>query len=301
LAVSHIKRLVFVALWLLIAVVFLDSRLQARNADLVIRQPSRAKERASFPHDKARHKTLDCSKCHSVTTAEPDVKSFPGHVSCAGCHNLALEALSKPVLFCGICHEGRPSSRSRPALFDFPKTQVQTDFGSDFSHPSHLKAMPAQLLNPSGAQTSSLQTPRCTDCHQRTQPARAGSPEMAIETGHRNCFKCHGERPVKPPSMNQCAECHQLGGPHSPQMFGSVKAFKHEDHEFEIRPRKKTEYPLTKAPDYLCSECHSSVVAAESLDRIKLPDERYCSECHNNRLGLPEPLAQDVLDSLKRR
>ena len=298
--VSGIKRIVFVVLWLLIAVVFFDSRLQARNADVLIPQPSQAKERASFPHDKDRHKTLDCSKCHSVTTAEPDVKDFPGHASCTGCHNLALEAMTKPLLFCGICHEGRPSSRSRPALFDFPKPQVQTDFGSDFSHPSHLKPMPGQALNP-GTQASSLQTPRCTDCHQRTQPVRAGSPEMTIETGHRSCFKCHGEQPVKPPSMNQCAECHQIGGPRSPDMFGLVKAFKHEDHEFEIRPRKKKEYPLTKAPDYLCSECHSSVVAADALDRIKLPDERYCSECHNNRLGLPEPLAQEVLDSLKKR
>ena len=99
--------------------------------------------------------------------------------------------------------------------------------------------------------------------------------------------------------MNQCAECHKLDGPHSPHIYDAVKAFKHEDHEFDIRPRKKKEYPLAKASDYLCSECHSSVVAAEALDRIKLPEEKQCAECHNGRLGLPDSLARDLLERLK--
>jgi hypothetical protein len=124
---------------------------------------------------------------------------------------------------------------------------------------------------------------------------------MTVETGHRTCFKCHGEQPVKPPSMDQCAECHKLDGPHSPHLYNMVKAFKHEDHEFDIRPRKKKEYPLAKAPDYLCIECHSSVVAAKALDRIKLPEENRCAECHNGRLGLPDALAREVLDNLRRR
>jgi hypothetical protein len=124
---------------------------------------------------------------------------------------------------------------------------------------------------------------------------------MTVETGHRTCFKCHGEQPVKPPSMNQCAECHKLDGPHSPHLYNVVKAFKHEEHEFDIRPRKKKDYPLAKAPDYLCSECHASVVAAGALDRIKLPEENHCAECHNGRLGLPDVLAREILDNLRKR
>ncbi len=299
--VSGIKRTVFALIGLLIAVVFLDTRLQARDGGAPITQSTQTRELASFPHGKDKHKTLECSQCHKITRAEPDVKDLPGHVSCAPCHNLALEALTKPALFCGICHEAGPISKSHPSLFRFPKPQVPTDFGTDFSHPSHLKPLPRPVVFTTGNQEYSVLTPRCTDCHKRTQPATPSVPEMTVETGHRSCFKCHGEQPVKPPSMNQCAQCHKLDGPHSPHLFNMVKAFKHEDHEFDIRPRKKKDYPLAKAPDYLCSECHASVVAAGALDRIKLPEENQCGACHNGRLGLPDALAREVLDNLRRR
>jgi hypothetical protein len=302
--VSRVKRIVFACAWALAAGLLLEATLHARG-DLARDEGPGAtqrntREEASFPHGSAKHKTLECSKCHSVTTAQPEVRKFPGHSSCSSCHNLALEALSKPVLFCGICHEARPASRQRAALFQFPKPRVETDFGADFSHPSHLKPMPASALSTSQTQTG-LQTPRCTDCHQRISQPAAGTPEMRIETGHSSCFKCHGEQPVKPPSMNQCAECHALDGARAPHLFASVKSFKHEDHEFDIRPRKKREYPLSKAPDYLCSECHSSVVTAARLDHIKLPEASYCAQCHNGRLGLPDSLVQEVLNDLRKR
>ena len=285
------------------AVAFLATGLQARDADSPTAESAQTRELASFPHGKDKHKTLECSRCHTITVAEPDVKDFPGHVSCAPCHNLALEALTKPIVFCGICHEAGPISKSHPSLFRFPKPQVPTDFGTDFSHPSHLKPMRQRItFTPGGEEVPGQfsQTPRCTDCHKRIQPATSSLSEMTVETGHRTCFKCHGEPPLKAPSMNQCAECHKLDGPHSPHLYNRVKAFKHEDHEFDIRPRKKKEYPLAKAPDYLCSDCHSSVVAAGALDRIKLPEERQCAECHNGRLGLPDALAREILDTLRR-
>jgi hypothetical protein len=49
----------------------------------------------------------------------------------------------------------------------------------------------------------------------------------------------------------------------------------------------------------LCRECHQSVVGAESLAQIKLPEENYCGQCHNGRLGLPDALDRSVLDSLR--
>jgi hypothetical protein len=295
---------VLAVILLLMAAGFLDAGLQARDAGLAATQSTPTREAASFPHNKDKHKTLECSKCHALTPDEPDVKDLPGHVSCAPCHNLALEALTKPALFCGICHEAGPLSKSKPALFRFPKPRVPTDFGTDFSHPSHLKPMPRQPAVAGSVQEVSgqlLQTPRCTDCHKRVQAATRDIPEMTIETGHRTCFKCHGEQPVKPPSRNQCAQCHKLEGPHAPHLYNLVKAFRHEDHEFDIRPRKKKEYPLNKAPDYLCSDCHTAVVTADALDRIKLPDENKCAECHNGRLGLPDVLASDVLDTMRKR
>ena len=94
---------------------------------------------ASFPHDTKGHKALDCAKCHTISPGQIDVKKFPGHLSCTPCHNFASEFFIKPVAFCGICHEGRAVSKSQSALFEFPKKGVRTDFGIDFSHPSHIK------------------------------------------------------------------------------------------------------------------------------------------------------------------
>src|SRR5260370_29250798 len=39
-------------------------------------------ERAKFPHDKPKHKTLDCSKCHSISPAKIDVAEYPKHAVC---------------------------------------------------------------------------------------------------------------------------------------------------------------------------------------------------------------------------
>src|SRR5215471_11603671 len=56
-----------------------------------------ANQRAAFPHGKPKHSTLDCSKCHTISPAEIDVKKFPGHAVCVACHNLALESINKPI------------------------------------------------------------------------------------------------------------------------------------------------------------------------------------------------------------
>lgn len=251
-----------------------------------------AREKASFPHDKPEHRKLECSKCHSVTTAKPNVDVFPGHAACVSCHNFAAMTFTRePVLFCGICHQGRPVSKQEAALFAFPKSGLKSDFGIDFSHVSHMKPLPA----------NSPKNPRCTDCHVRAHPVRTGLPEVGVATGHLSCFKCHGERPVKPPGMNQCAGCHKVAGPHSPGLFGALKEFKHSDHDLDTRPRTKREFQRAKAEDFLCSQCHSSVVRAKSLAEIRLPEAGYCGECHNGRIGLPDQLPSEILDKLKRR
>jgi uncharacterized paraquat-inducible protein A len=262
------------------------------------------KERANFPHQTNAHSKLECSRCHTVSPAKPDVEEFPGHGACTSCHNLALEGINRPVAFCGICHNGRPISKQRPALFNFPKRAGPSDFGSNFSHPSHLKpllpgAVLASTLKASFAQEG--RNPLCTDCHKRTQPIAAGAPDMTIEKGHSVCYKCHGQQPIKPPSMYQCAECHKLGGPRSPHLYGLVKGFKHEDHDYDIRPKKKAELVRSKPADYLCIECHDAVPAAASLADIRLPAEDTCNRCHNGRIGLPDPLKSDLLEVLRRR
>ena len=259
-------------------------------------------QNSSFPHGKDKHKTLECSKCHSITASRIDVKEFPNHGACAGCHNMALESLAKPVIFCGVCHNGRPLSKSQSALFPFPKRRPISDFGAKFSHSSHLKPQEAggPRVSQVGLSGPAIKTPRCTDCHKRVEPVQAALPEMTLATGHRACFECHGEKPTKPPNMFQCAECHKLGGPRSPRLFNVVKEFKHSDHDYDIRSKKKAELRLSKPPDRLCAECHESAVLAVNVFDIRLPKESYCSGCHSGKAGLPDKLSENVVETIRK-
>jgi hypothetical protein len=265
--------------------------------------PQASRALASFPHDAKGHKTLDCAKCHTISPAQVDVRRFPGHLACTPCHNFAAEFFIKPNGFCGVCHEGRPVSRSQAALFGFPKSKVKTDFGMDFSHPSHLKPLPdgnrPAVMRAAGL--SAGESNRCAACHKAVEQAPAGARELTIETGHAACFKCHDEKPLAAPAMFDCARCHRLGYPRAPRLFGIVREFRHADHDYDIRPKKKSEFQAVKAGDVLCSECHRAVTKAARLDEIKLPEPGYCRQCHNGKTGLPEALPQSLLDSLANR
>jgi len=274
---------------------------------------------ARFKHGLQKHRTLACAECHTLTPERIEVEGFPGHAACISCHNLAGEAMTKPRVFCGVCHEARPITKSEPVLLRFPRFSrlgggagVPSDFGVRFSHPAHLKA---QAADPACRATAIKQitpampsaagrTPLCTDCHRRTEPPAA--PEMTLETGHATCFQCHCEQPVKPlgqaamPAMYDCAQCHQLEGMRSPHLFGLVWEFRHQDHELDTRPRRKAEAQAERAPDYLCLECHQAVATAAGLGEIRLPEEGQCLTCHNGRVGLPDVLAKEVVESLRR-
>jgi hypothetical protein len=287
------------------------------RAALVVPGTPSVQEAARFKHGIEKHRTLTCAQCHTLTPERIEVEAFPGHAACVNCHNLAGEAMTRPRVFCGVCHEARPITKSDPALLRFPRRgeggSVPSEFGIGFSHPAHLKAQSAgpacrataikqiTLTTPSAAGRS----PLCTDCHRRTEsPA---TPEMTLDTGHTTCFQCHCEQPLKPsgqavmPSMYECAQCHQLAGARSPRLSGLVREFRHQDHELDTRPRRKAEAQRARAADYLCLECHQVVTTAASLGEIKLPEERQCLACHNGRVGLPDALAREVVESLRRR
>ena len=259
-------------------------------------------EEASFPHGTEKHRSLECGKCHQISTLKPDVKEFPGHAVCLGCHNLALEAVTRAERYCGVCHKHERLTKAQPALFPFPKPLPAGDFGANFSHPSHLKptAVAPVALSPAMPAAGSM-TPRCTDCHKLAERVSSQQPDISKATGHPACFKCHGERPAKPPSMFQCVECHKLQGPRSPHLFGSVKDFRHQDHAIDIRPRKKADFAKARPADLLCMECHQSAVTATSLKDIRLPEENTCMLCHTGKLGQPEILVRTVLDGLRKK
>ena len=276
------------------------------------RQTAITKEQAKFPHGRDKHKTLECSKCHKIEPGNIDETRFTGHASCLMCHNLAVEDIMRPVTFCGICHNGRAVSKQQTALFKYPKVTGATDFGIAFSHPAHLKPRASGGLNRASLNNPLLNvsvlggdTPRCDDCHKpneiggpNTAPQKI--PEMNSATGHPSCFVCHGDQPLARPAMSECGACHKLGGPRYPHFYGTVKDFKHPDHVYDTRPIIKAEVRFPRPPDYLCSECHQSATGAASLAEIRLPQPQYCIQCHNGRIGLPDPLSQQVIDSLRR-
>src|SRR5262249_23609674 len=170
---------------------------------------SDSRERAIFNHKRKEHARGSCNTCHNVTPSQIEVVAFPGHGTCIGCHNFANEFFKRGVTFCGVCHEGGPTSKMRSALFNFKEKTGRTrallgsDFGIDFSHVAHRKPLPQDfVIRPIGLQgTSDLkltagEVARCTDCHQRIPNSKAGEREIGIEKGHPTCFQCHGMRPA---------------------------------------------------------------------------------------------------------
>jgi hypothetical protein len=83
-------------------------------------------------------------------------------------------------------------------------------------------------------------------------------------------------------------------------LFGSIKGFRHDDHDIDIRPKKRSDFPIPTAPDRLCSECHKPADQVEKLIDIRLPEAGYCDKCHiNNKPGLPGKLSEDILNKLR--
>jgi len=267
-----------------------------------------------------------CADCHisakekPTRTDQPTAKDFP-HNACIRCHNFAAEffksALGQSSRFCAVCHESRRISRTDKALRPgvFPRPQI-SDFDDAFSHKAHRKALPAgfyiePISNPSfGFQFKPGENPRCTDCHEQNKKAPQDKMDIRTESSHRTCFVCHGAAPdfrrmeEKFPYSTDCQVCHELSGfersARSLSLFGNIRDFRHGDHDIDIRPKKKSDFPLPTAPDRLCSECHKPIEQVEKLNAIRLPEAGYCNTCHiDRRPGLPGRLTDEVLNKLK--
>jgi cytochrome c7-like protein len=248
-------------------------------------------------------------------------KDFP-HTSCIQCHNFAAEvfkATSGKSRFCGVCHEQRSISRSDKALHPGVLSAGPTgEFEDVFSHKAHRKTLPVGFQigpisapRPYGAQFRAGTGPLCSDCHAQVQRVEAEAKEMLTEKGHAACFVCHGNAPASRsapatefPYANDCRVCHALREPgiigHS--RFGVIKEFKHADHSLDIRPKKKSDFPLSTAPDRLCVECHKPADEAQKLTDIRMPEIAYCQKCHiDDRPGLPGKLTEDLSTRLTKK
>jgi len=284
--------------------------------------------RGGFPHDQKEHIKIVCADCHlsgkekPARTDQPRAKDFP-HIACIRCHNFAAEffktAMGQPSRFCGVCHETRRISTAdkalRPGVFAAPQ---MSDFDDAFSHKAHRKTLPADfrivpLINPPyGLQFKAGENPRCTDCHEQIKKASTDSKDIKTDSSHATCFVCHGEPTTGArrtsaesfPYANDCKVCHELRAFESRSrrhsLFGSIKGFRHDDHDLDIRPKKRSDFPLPTAPDRLCSECHKPIGQIEKLNAIRLPEAGNCDTCHiDKKPGLPRRLSDEVLNKLK--
>jgi hypothetical protein len=308
--------------------VLLTSSLASEERFFSLQQAKDRTGHGRFPHDQKEHIKVQCADCHLAAkekprnTDQPMAKDFP-HSACIRCHNFAAEffksAFGGPSRFCGVCHEPGRISKADKGLRAgvFPKPQI-SDFEDEFSHKAHRKTLSSDLRiapvsnPPYGSQFALGASPRCTDCHQQVKRTRNETKEFKTEESHRACFVCHGGLPPEPrrvaaetfPYTNDCKVCHDLHtageGPRRRSLFGSIKDFKHDDHDLDIRPKKRSDFPLPTAPDRLCSECHK-IEQVEKLNAIKLPAVGYCDTCHiSRRPGLPDKLSDEILNKLRR-
>lgn len=317
----------------LLAMLGLCARLAPTHANgrslFLLEQAKDRTGHGSFPHDQKEHIKVRCADCHlsakekPARTDRPMAKDFP-HTACIQCHNFAAEffrtAMGQPSRFCGVCHETRRISRTDKALRAgvFPPPQT-SDFGDAFSHRAHRKTLPDDFRivpvtdPPYGFQFKPGASPRCTDCHEQIKSGRTDSKDMKTESNHATCFTCHGgaapeARRVSAesfPRATDCKGCHELrtfeSSSPARSLFGGIKGFRHNDHDLDIRPKKRSDFPLSTEPDRLCSECHKPIDQIEKLNAIRLPEAGYCNTCHiDRRPGLPGRLSEDVLNKLKR-
>ena len=104
-----------------------------------------------FSHNTKAHKTgkyANCSSCHTLPTSNwtaprldkqppyPDVRLFPYHTSCFGCHTKDIYKQGSAGAFCGGCHT-IPSMRATKATKAFPIKSHPTQFTTLFPHNVH--------------------------------------------------------------------------------------------------------------------------------------------------------------------
>jgi hypothetical protein len=251
---------------------------------------------AAYPHLHPKHAALECHECHALEPSQADIHKMPGHAACAGCHNFAAEAIDRPEAYCGECHTSREASQDRPVLYDFPKQHNGHDFGDLFSHVAHKNAGTATRCEAPAAAAQS----QCADCHAAIPSAARQKPDQGMEASHTFCFACHCETPRGytaarknlNPSRNDCAVCHVA---HESQLtlLTSVPDFRHADHLFDTRPRRKDAGPVSHDPDTLCIECHRTAAQSSHLSEIRQPEAATCNSCHTGKPGLPDPLTAE--------
>lgn len=220
---------------------------------------------ARFSHRAHGERGVDVASCAACHALERDFAVAPAtrgkeHRPCAnaGCHIDDFLSRARPL--CTVCHEGTAPWLRQVARVRRPgETRVASEFGSDFSHRSHVGARAASTGGD------------CRACH----GDRTGGGAPA--SGHAACAPCHGVRAQ--PAMDRCGGCHASGAeaarPPPAGPWSVAARFRHETHGVDPRGGEGA------ARETRCTECHAGVDQAERLSQIRPPTMKSCGACHD--------------------
>ena len=272
-----------------------------------------------FSHNTRAHKTgkySNCSSCHSLPTrnwttprrdklpAFPDVRTFPSHTSCFGCHT--KDIYSAGGAFCGTCHVV-PTMRAR-AVLAFPIRSHPSQFTTLFPHSTHqdliaekrndMDFLAAHFIP--AAFVVSDEKPKvptfynCSICHQNLAQIPKNVPrkltlfkplsEAAADTfrrpvtaeffkdspdGHESCFNCHYQFKNLPEEKKGCNACHELSPPYLEKKVIQRYSLKF-DHQRPGHVEKD------------CTACHLRITQNKDVRAMKDADVPIlsCKACH---------------------
>lgn len=214
-------------------------RTQQRRSGNTPKQPQTTRRRginySRFLHDRHHVKydksnRANCNECHSLASPlQFDIKDYPDHPSCVGCHRQQFFTGARPVI-CTVCHKVSSPRDDRRFTFPKPGTNVTREFPGHFPHglhqdllarmrpavefdaePRFLRASFKPSFNSGTADTKTIEN--CETCHasyDKTKkeeagffPSGAGWPDNMLPgvgtyrkipngpEGHRTCFSCH--------------------------------------------------------------------------------------------------------------
>ncbi|MCD4747964.1 MAG: cytochrome c3 family protein [Thermoanaerobaculales bacterium] len=231
----------------------------------------------------------DCTSCHEVSVTKEGTTvdlSAPEPDLCVMCHDGLeaaaagdLETAHAPVTdSCLTCHQAHAGEQE--ALLTMPKTELCAE-----CHDT------ADLKEAHGGQiTKSI---NCTSCHSAHGSANEkllmGSIKHA-PFADGTCDVCHrapfaGRIRLQARGEKVCISCHgdlreeagELGSIHAALDGTRTRAGCLSCHDPHMSPNSTL---LTASGTALCSQCHSSVVEAASVDTGHAPAAEDCSTCH---------------------
>jgi hypothetical protein len=277
----------------------------------MIQTSAEQQRKDSFSHASASHKKLQCSACHKVpsgnwagTSGFPDVKDYPGHASCFGCHSPRTVFVGNKPAFCAICHVD-PGPRG-VARLPFPARARSEEFSIIFPHNVHqdvIASAPTPARESIFVKASFVpradgppQFNNCSICHAAAKtlpkfapridaslkPLAEAAPDSFTPTatffrempqGHASCFSCHFQG-IKPASTN-CAGCHSLTAAHKDSTVVERYSLKF-DHQQKDHATSD------------CMSCHVRIAQNTDVRSLKDADVPVLtcstSSCHQSKL-----------------